>query len=175
MIGFWGSVRYSIEYLDLTYYEIWSLHNKEITQKPTPSLLLILPIKPMKLIQLEHILRTSQKRGHPHVYPLLLLRQHVQYPPHPRAPRSAGLLHDHGHGSRFVEEAQPPLLVVGGGGIAVDAAVDEDVVDVGHHGADVACGYGLSAGNVWGVAKNNNKNNELCEEFLLCSIYLHIG
>mmetsp|Transcript_34018 Transcript_34018/g.57748 ORF Transcript_34018/g.57748 Transcript_34018/m.57748 type:complete len:355 (+) Transcript_34018:369-1433(+) len=98
----------------------------------------------MHLIQLEQILGTSQIRRHPHVHAARRIGQNIQNPSIARAPGPSGLFHDHGHGGRFVEETELAVGILGRAGVAVDAAVEEDVVDVGDHGADVAGGDGLS-------------------------------
>ena len=54
--------------------------------------------------------------------------------------RASGLFDEKGDGTRFVEQAQTPMLVALARilRIKIDAAADQDAIDVGDHGADPA-------------------------------------
>lgn len=64
---------------------------------------------------------------------------HVKDAPGAGGAGASCLFHDHGHGVALVEDSEFAAGVSAGGGVSVDAPVDQDVVNVGHEGPDVAC------------------------------------
>ena len=64
----------------------------------------------------------------------------IEYSSIPRGSGATRLFNDHGHGSTFVQKPKFTLGVAPGGRIAVNAAIDQNVVKIGHERTDISSG-----------------------------------